>query len=174
MSGAYRQWPCRNAISVIHPADFDALHKISISPNTVQRRNICEFYQKRRGEFMIFNVASDIVVGALGSGCILAQSHTPLIHSSTRQTLTAGCAQPPEHRNVPLTYSPDYVQVRTLIFGFREWKPLKIRPLVFQLHPAIPSVLMLQLFTYSTSNCYHTIPLLNHVNINDGRFGNGR
>ena len=54
---------------------------------------------------MIFNVASDIIVGALGSGYILAQSHTLRIHSSTRQTLTAGCAQPPERRNVPSTPS---------------------------------------------------------------------
>jgi hypothetical protein len=57
-----------------------------------------------------------------------------------RQTLTEGYAQPPEHQNVPplytFTHAPN--RFRSLIFGFRKSKSLRIRPLVFQLHAATP------------------------------------
>jgi hypothetical protein len=59
-----------------------------------------------------------------------------------RQTLTEGYAQPPEHQNVPplytFTHAPN--RFRSLIFGFRKSKSLRIRPLVFQLHAATPLV----------------------------------
>jgi len=71
---------------------------------------------------------------------IIGQSHCPLIHSSTWQTLTEGSAQPPEHQNAPplhtLTRSPN--RFRSLIFGFRKSMSLRIRPLVIQLHAATP------------------------------------
>jgi len=106
------------------------------------RRNICGKLLKA-ASFVKFIVTSTISLSALvriGSGHIFTQYYTPLIHSSMWQTSTEGCAQPPERRNVPplhtLTRSPDCV--RTLIFGFRKWKSLRIRHPVFQLHPATP------------------------------------
>jgi hypothetical protein len=57
-----------------------------------------------------------------------------------RQTLTEGYAQPPEHQNVPPLYTFTHAPncFRSLIFGFRKSKSLRIRPLVFQLHAATP------------------------------------
>ena len=76
----------------------------------------------------------------IGSGHILKQSYGQSNHSSTRQTLTEGYAQPPEHQNVTpfytFTHAPN--RFRSLIFGFRKLKSLRIRPLVFQLHAATP------------------------------------
>ena len=50
-------------------------------------------------------------------------------HSSTRQMLTEGYAQPPEHQNVPpSTPSLTHPIAFGLIFGFRKSKSLQIRP----------------------------------------------
>jgi len=76
----------------------------------------------------------------MGSGQILELSYGQSKHSLMWQMLTEGYAQPLEHQNVPplhtFTHSPN--RFRSLIFGFRESKSLRIRPLVFQLHAATP------------------------------------
>ncbi len=76
----------------------------------------------------------------IGSGHIFKRSHGPLIDSWTRQTLTEGSAQPPEHQNVPplptLTRSPNCF--RTLIFGFKHSKTLRIGVLSFNYIPLPP------------------------------------
>ena len=95
--------------------------------------------------FLKFNVASDIIVG-IGAHrvwvhtCTISYSIESLLNTADVDgglcTATGTSKCPPLHT---LTHSPNYV--RTLIFGFRKWKNLIIRPLVFQLHPVTPLML---------------------------------
>ena len=76
----------------------------------------------------------------IGSGDMLEQSYSQSKHSSMRQTLREGYAQPPEHQNVPPLYTFPHTPNHfwSLIFGFRKSEFLWIWPLVFQLHAATP------------------------------------
>ena len=80
----------------------------------------------------------------IGSGHILKRSHCPLIHSWTWHTLTEGCAQPPEHRNVPplSTLTRPSNCFRSSLFEFRQSKSSKIWVLLFYNMPPPPWMLV--------------------------------
>jgi len=92
--------------------------------------------------FVNFTVTSNIIAGI---AAYMVEVHNWIITLSVDSLLKVadidgGSAQPPEHQNVPplhiLTRSPN--RFRSSIFVLRKSMPLRIRPLVIQLHAATP------------------------------------
>jgi hypothetical protein len=86
---------------------------------------ILSYWKRRVSWTLMLPPISSPGIMWIGSGHILKLSHCLLIHSWTRQTLTEGSAQPPEHRNVPSLAHP-------IAFGARFLNPGSRSPSEFE------------------------------------------